>query len=325
MVAIGYLDPTDKSYAWQKKGSEILNQVLVRHPNHPGVAHYIIHSVDYPSLAELGLKAARAYASIAPDSPHALHMPSHIFTRLGLWDDSIASNTASTKSAIAQAQRLHGGGGAFDQLHALDYLVYAHPQQAKDTSARKALAEMEDITRLDENQFAAAYAFAASPARWALERHDWRAAAALEIKPAWFPWNRFRNAEALVYYARAIGAARAGDVAAARRATGEIAAIRRAMPGAQELISYQIPTYKLYGGPVLYFAGWKQHYSLYPATDQLVDALRTELAPYKVNKGTIRFPFSQPVPVKLIERIAKFRTKEAAARARAKRAAPKTR
>src|SRR5664279_4414631 len=229
LVAIGYLDPTDKTYTWQKKGSEILNQVLERHPNHPGVAHYIIHSVDYPSLAELGLKAARAYATIAPDAPHALHMPSHIFTRLGLWDDSIVSNTAAARSAIAQAQRLHGGGGSFDQLHAVDYLIYAYLQQAKDTSARKVLAEMEDINRLDENQFAAAYAFAATPARWALERHDWRAAAALEVKPAWFPWNRFRNAEALVHYARAIGAARAGEVGAARRSTDEIGAIRRAM------------------------------------------------------------------------------------------------
>jgi hypothetical protein len=161
-------------------------------------------------------------------------MPSHIFTRLGLWDDSIASNMASAKSAIAQSQRLHGGGGSFDQLHAMDYLVYAYLQQAKDTSARTALAEMTDIARLDENQFAAAYAFAASPARWALERHDWRAAAALEIKPAWFPWDRFRNAEALVHYARAIGAARAGDLAAARRSTDEIAAIRKAMPATRD-------------------------------------------------------------------------------------------
>src|SRR5664279_1989447 len=234
LVAIGYLDPTDKSYRWQRKGSEILNKLLVRHRNHPGVAHYIIHSVDYPSLAELGLQAARAYARIAPDSPHALHMPSHIFTRLGLWDDSIASNIASTKSAVAQTQRLHGGGGSFDQLHAMDYLVYAYLQQAKDTSARKVLADMEGLTRLDEDQFAAAYAFAASPARWALERHDWRAAAALEIKPAWFPWNRFRNVEALVHYARAIGAARAGDVVAARRSNDEIAAIRSAMPATRD-------------------------------------------------------------------------------------------
>ena len=235
LVAIGYLDPTDKTYAWQKKGGEILNQVLPRHQNHPGVAHYIIHSLDYPSIAELGLKAARAYAKIAPDSPHALHMPSHIFTRLGLWDDSIASNTASAKSAVAQAQRLRGGGGAFDQLHAIDYLVYAYLQQARDKSAQKVLAEMTAITKLDENQFAAAYAFAASPARWALERHDWKAAAALEVKPAWFPWNRFRNAEALVHYAKAIGAARAGDAAAARRSAEEIAAIRKRAAGKPRL------------------------------------------------------------------------------------------
>jgi len=234
LVAIGYLDPTDKTYTWQKKGGEILDAVLPRHPNHPGVAHYIIHSVDYPPIAELGLKAARAYAKIAPDSPHALHMPSHIFTRLGLWEDSIASNIASAKSAVAQAQRLRGGGGAFDQLHAMDYLVYAYLQQARDASAQKVLAEMEAITQLDENQFAAAYAFAASPARWTLERHDWKAAAALEVQPAWFPWNRFRNAEALVHYAKAIGAARAGDVAAARRAAEELAAIHKALPASRD-------------------------------------------------------------------------------------------
>jgi hypothetical protein len=234
LVAIGYLDPTDKTYAWQKKGSEILNQLLPRHENHPGIAHYIIHSVDYPSMAELGLKAARAYARIAPDSPHALHMPSHIFTRLGLWDDSIASNIASAKSAVAQARRLRGGGGAFDQLHALDYLIYAYLQQARDESAANALAEMRSLTELDENQFAAAYAFAASPARWALERHDWKAAANVVVKPDWFPWQRFRNAEALVHYARAIGAARAGDAAGARRSAEVIASIRRALPASRD-------------------------------------------------------------------------------------------
>jgi hypothetical protein len=234
LVAIGYLDPTDKTYAWQKKGGEILNAVLPRHQNHPGVAHYIIHSVDYPSIAELGLKAAHAYAKIAPDSPHALHMPSHIFTRLGLWDDSIASNTASAKSGVAQARRLRGGGGAFDQLHAMDYLVYAYLQQARNKSAQNVLAEMGAITELDENQFAAAYAFAASPARLALERHDWKAAAALEVKPAWFPWNRFRNAEALVHYAKAIGAARGGDIAAARRSAEELATIRRVLPASRD-------------------------------------------------------------------------------------------
>ena len=234
LVAIGYLDPTDKTYAWQKQGGEILNAVLPRHQNHPGVAHYIIHSLDYPSTAELALSAARAYAKIAPDSPHALHMPSHIFTRLGLWDDSVASNTVSAKSAVAQARRLRGGGGAFDQLHAMDYLVYAYLQQGRDKSAQNVLAQMSAITQLDENQFAAAYAFAALPARWTLERHDWKAAAALEVKPAWFPWNRYRNAEALVHYAKAIGAARGGDVAAARRSAEELATIRRVLPPSRD-------------------------------------------------------------------------------------------
>ncbi|HZO55217.1 MAG TPA: hypothetical protein VFB63_21085 [Bryobacteraceae bacterium] len=234
LVAIGYLDPTDKTYKWQKQGGEILNQLLPRHQNHPGVAHYIIHSLDYPSIAEMGLKAARAYAKIAPDSAHALHMPSHIFTRLGLWDDSIASNTVSAKSAIAQARRLRGGGGAFDQLHAIDYLVYAYLQQAKDRSAQAVLAQMAAITKLDENQFAAAYAFAAAPARLALERHDWKSAAALRVQPAWFPWSRFRNAEALVHYASAIGAARGGDAAAARRSVEEIEAILKALPATRD-------------------------------------------------------------------------------------------
>ena len=234
MVAVGYLDPTDKTYQWQKQGAEILNRLLPRHPDHPGVAHYIIHSVDYPSTAELGLPAARAYAKIAPDSSHALHMPSHIFTRLGLWDDSIVSNTAAARSAVAQARRLHGGGGAFDQLHAIDYLVYAYLQEARDGSAQKLVTELAAITRLDENQFAAAYAFAATPARWALERHDWKAAAALPLQPQWFPWNQFRNVEALVYYARAVGAARAGDAAAARRSLEQIGAIRKALPATRD-------------------------------------------------------------------------------------------
>ncbi len=234
IVAIGYLDPTDKTYTWQKKGVEILNGLLPRHPQHPGVAHYIIHSLDYPSTAEMGLKAARAYAAIAPDSAHALHMPSHIFTRLGLWDDSFQSNTAAARSAVAQAKRLRGGGGAFDQLHAIDYLVYAYLQQGKEKSARRALDEMASLKELDENQFSAAYAFAASPARWALEGHDWKAAAALEVGPTWFPWRKFRNAEALVHYAKAIGAARAGDLETARRATAEITAIRSALPSSRD-------------------------------------------------------------------------------------------
>ena len=234
LVAIGYLDPADKSYRWQKQGAEILNRLLPRHPDHPGIAHYVIHAVDYPTTAELGLQAARAYAKIAPDSSHAQHMPSHIFTRLGLWDDSIASNIAAAKSGVAQAARLHGGGGAFDELHALDYLVYAYLQEGRDAAARSALAEMAAITRLDANQFAAAYAFGAAPARYALERGDWKSAANLKLQPEWFPWKDFRNVEALVRYANAIGCARSGDVAGAERAADEMDAIRKAIPATRD-------------------------------------------------------------------------------------------
>jgi hypothetical protein len=234
LVAIGYLDPGDRSYTWQKKGAEILNRLLPRHPDHPGIAHYIIHATDYPSTAALGLAAARAYAGIAPDSSHALHMPSHIFTRLGLWDDSIASNIEAAKSGLAQAQRLYGAPGGFDQLHAMDYLVYAYLQQAQDNSARQVLEQMAAMPHIDENQFAAAYAFAAAPARWALELHDWKAAAALELRPTWFPWRQFRNVEALVYYANAIGAALSGDTAGARRAAARVDAIRQSLPATRD-------------------------------------------------------------------------------------------
>jgi tetratricopeptide (TPR) repeat protein len=154
-------------------------------------------------------------------------MPSHIFTRLGLWDESIASNVAAAKAGVAQAQRMRGGGGSFDQLHAMDYLVYAYLQEAKDKSAGKVLKDMAAIEKLDENQFAAAYAFAAAPGRLALERHDWKAAATLVEAPAWFPWKQFGNVEALIYYAKAIGAARAGDVAGAQHAVDKIDAIRK--------------------------------------------------------------------------------------------------
>jgi len=168
----GTIDHTARAKAYEQALGK-----LPRHPNHPGLAHYIIHATDYPSTAELGLAAARAYAKIAPDASHALHMLSHIFTRLGLWDDCISSNIAAAKSALERTQRLHGGGGSFDQLHAMDYLVYAYLQEGRYNSAQRVLTEMAALTRLDENQFAAAYAFAASPARLALER-DWKAAAA---------------------------------------------------------------------------------------------------------------------------------------------------
>jgi tetratricopeptide (TPR) repeat protein len=231
---LGTALPTDKSYANQKKAAEILNNVLPDEPEHPGVAHYIIHSFDYPQLANLALPAARVYARLAPSSPHALHMPTHIFTRLGLWQESIRLNLASADAAKRHVARTHPGAGSFDQLHAMDYLVYAYLQGAQDNAARRVLDELALINRVDVDNFAAAYAFAAAPARYALERRRWSEAAALNVHPSSFPWKSYTYAEAITYFARAIGAARNGDAAAARKEVERLSSIQRALADAKE-------------------------------------------------------------------------------------------
>lgn len=229
LAILGRALPTDKTYTEQKRAAEILNRLLPLMPNHPGIAHYMIHSYDYPDLASLALPAARAYAGIAPDAPHALHMPSHIFTRLGMWEDSIRSNVASAESAWRQIAGGDRAMGAFDQLHAMDYLEYACLQTGKDDEARKVLDDLNRVSRLDQQTFQAAYAFCAIPARYALERGKWDEAAGLEVRPAWFPWERFPWAKANVYFARALGAARGGRVAQARREVEQLASIHRGL------------------------------------------------------------------------------------------------
>jgi hypothetical protein len=230
---LGTASPADKTYANQKKAGEILNRVLPQQPDHPGVAHYLIHSFDYPPLASLALPAARSYSKIAESSPHALHMPSHIFVRLGLWDDSIRANEDSAAAARTHVQKTLPGASSFDELHALDYLAYAFLQQGRDVKAREVLDQVRAVTRLDNPQFAAAYALAAVPARYALERGLWAEAAALEVAPAWFPWEKFPFAEAITWHARAVGAARAGDAARAREAVARLEALRQAAVNAK--------------------------------------------------------------------------------------------
>ncbi|MGH9751562.1 MAG: tetratricopeptide repeat protein [Blastocatellia bacterium] len=232
---LGTALPTDKSYANQKRAAEILNRVLPAEARHPGVAHYIIHSFDYPALAQLALPAARSYAKIAASSPHALHMPSHIFTRLGLWRESIQSNIASAAAAKNHVAKTHPGAASFDQLHAMDYLEYAYLQGAQDRKAKAVVDELGRISKLDLENFAAAYAFAAIPARYTLERGRWAEAAKLEPHPPGFPWNRFPYAEAIIYFARAMGAARGGDAAAARKDVEKLAAIQNALARAKDV------------------------------------------------------------------------------------------
>src|SRR6266567_6044188 len=161
LALLGTAQPTDKTYAKQKQAGEILNKVLVYEPEHPGVAHYLIHSFDYPQLAYLALPAARSYAKIAPSAPHALHMPSHIFMRLGLWQDSIQSNIASAAAAQKYVAKAAPGATAFDDMHAEDYLEYAYLQLGRDSEAGSVVEKVSRVDRLDVPNFAAAYALAA--------------------------------------------------------------------------------------------------------------------------------------------------------------------
>ncbi len=225
--------PSDKTFANQLEAAAILEPLFRKYPRHPGVAHYLIHNYDYSGLAERGLPAARDYAKIAPAVPHALHMPSHIFSRVGAWPDMVASNRASYLAARGELEQTRLGVGTYDALHAMDYLVYAHLQQAQDRAAKAYLDEIAAIRKVDVENFVAAYAFAAIPARYALERGDWKQAAALELAPADLAWSKFPQAEAILVYARGLGAARSGDVAAARRDAERLRALKTAMSDAK--------------------------------------------------------------------------------------------
>jgi hypothetical protein len=226
LVSHGMSTPTDKTYTYQKKAAGIFNSLLAKHPDHPGIAHYLIHSFDYPALAPLALNAAYAYAKIAPSAPHALHMPSHIFVRLGMWDETIASNIRSADAAKARGASLHPGTFAFDSLHAYDYLTYAYLQRGEDEKVRKLVDEIAGIKSVDTENFAAYYAIAAIPARYAVERHRWDDAAALTVR-ADLPWDRYAYAEAMTHFARALGAARGGNPSGARADVERLAALRQ--------------------------------------------------------------------------------------------------
>jgi tetratricopeptide (TPR) repeat protein len=226
--------PTDKTYANQLKAGEILERVFAEQPSHPGVAHYIIHSYDNPPLARRGLSAAQRFARIAPSVPHAQHMPSHIFTRLGLWQESIQSNLGAVAASKEYAAKAHPGAAYYEHLHALDYLGYAYLQTAQDRKAKGVLDELLSIRKVQPEAFQAAYAFAAIPARYVLERRRWSEAAALTVHPTAFPWNRFGWAEAVTYFARALGSARSGNVSDARLNIEKLESLQDALARGKE-------------------------------------------------------------------------------------------
>jgi hypothetical protein len=220
---------TDKTHASQRQAADILNRILPEQPGHPGIAHYMIHSYDSPQLAILALPAARSYAKIAPAAPHALHMPSHIFTRLGLWQDSINSNLASAAAARKYIAQTLPGAASQDQLHAMDYLEYAYLQTCQEGEAKRVVEEAAAVSRVDQEVFQAAYALAAIPARYTLERRRWSEAATLQVLPAGFPWAQFSYAEAITHFARALGSARSGDPSVAHAEIEKLDAIEKAL------------------------------------------------------------------------------------------------
>ncbi len=213
--------PSDKTYAQQLKGATILEPISQRLPQHPGVTHYLIHLYDYPALAEKGLDAANRYARIAPAAPHAQHMPSHIYTRVGYWKESIASNIASARAAKADKE-------AGDQLHGMDYLVYAYLQLGQDRKALEVVDEMKTVTGVNPNIRAATFALAASPARYAVERNDWKGASDLQVEP------RAAYADAITHFARALGATRSGLPDSAKADIARLAELRDTLRAAND-------------------------------------------------------------------------------------------
>jgi tetratricopeptide (TPR) repeat protein len=200
-------DMNDKTYAQQSKGAAILEPISQRQPRHPGVTHYLIHLYDYPETAAKGLDAANRYAKVAPAAPHAQHMPSHIYTRVGYWKESIDSNIASVKAAKVG-----------NYLHAQDYMVYAHLQLGQDKQARAVMDEMMKETEFKATVLGADYALAAAPARYAVERSDWNGASQLAVRP-----TNFGFVMAISHFARALGAARSGNPEAAKADVAKLA------------------------------------------------------------------------------------------------------
>ena len=291
----------DKTYANQLKAVAILDGIAAQQPDHPGLVHYLIHSHDIPALAGGGLSAARRYASIAPSAPHALHMPSHIFTRVGAWEESIATNTKS----VAAARR---EGSIAEALHASDYMMYAYLQTGQDRAAKGILDGLPALaTQFDPNAIGSAaggsagvYALAAIPARWALERGAWAEAAALDARPSAFVW-----ADAVTWFARALGAARMGDASTARAALDTLRLMQaRLTTDGEADWAEKVEISRLSGAAWVAFAGRDTSGAIALAREAAVREERTEksaispgpLAPARELLGDLLLEVGQPAP-----------------------------
>jgi tetratricopeptide (TPR) repeat protein len=238
----GTQSQSDQSYAAYLKAAAMLEPQFRKHPDHPGVAHYLIHSYDAPPIAAKGLDAARRYASIAPAAPHALHMPSHIFTRVGSWEESADTNLRAVTTAKTS-------GEADEAYHASDYAVYAYLQIARDAAALGAMADAMKVTGTNPGRPTAPYAAAAMPARYALERGDWKAAMQLQPVATNFPFT-----DAITHFARALGALRSGNLTAAERDTQALAALHKTLVDAKNTYwATEVEVQRLA------VAGWTEH------------------------------------------------------------------
>src|SRR5262245_45249411 len=228
VLSTGYATPNDTSLSKQLDAAGLLEKLWKQNANHPGIVHYLIHAYDYPQFAQRGLTAAQAYDDIAPWVPHALHMPSHIFTRLGMWDESIAANQASADASRAYQAMRHRDATEAEELHALDYMAYSYLQEAQDTEAKKIVDIAAKVRKTNpELEFVAAYALAAIPTRYAFERNDWAAAANLSI-PNVPHWSSFPFMVALIEYGHALGRAHTGDLDGARKSITRMQQLRDA-------------------------------------------------------------------------------------------------
>ncbi len=238
LANLGTVNPGDKTYAKQKQSGAITQQLLQEVPDHPGGHHYTIHAYDYPPLAEKALMIAKNYGSIAPDVPHALHMPTHIFIREGLWQETIDSNIKSAKAALNNPAN---GTISLHYLHALDYLVYAYLQTGMDKKASEVLHTIQSINEPFQAHGASAYSLAAIPARIAIERQDWATAADIAPRaPQNYPWDKFPAMEAITYFARALGAARSGNTSQAQAAIDKLAMLKAQLPASAAYWATQI-------------------------------------------------------------------------------------
>ena len=218
LAVLATADLNDKSYSKQKKSGEILEKLFETNPNHPGIAHYIIHNYDSPELAHLALNTARKYAVIAPSSAHAQHMPSHIFTRLGLWNESIKSNIDSANSAVCYAESVNPNANWVSEIHALDYLVYAYLQMGDNSRAQSEMNKMLEIKEVfPSDHFASAYALIAVPARLAVENKNWELATELELPKTNLDWDKAPWPKAMLHFSRALGFTNTGNSSKAQK------------------------------------------------------------------------------------------------------------